>query len=281
MEIVIITGMSGAGKTSVMNLCQDNGYYCMDNMPPQLIRDFLDLAKFSMMEIEKMAFVIDIRGGVFFEDFTTIIEELKSDKYNVKIIYVDSDDQVLIRRYKEHRRPHPMGRNLPLEIAIENERSYLDQVRKMADYHLNTSKLTLGQLKSKIEEWLATDGEFYVQVTSFGFKHGILAEADLVFDVRFIPNPYYDLDLRELTGKDQAIKDFIFSYGQTEEFISRLEEMLNFLIPFYKKEGKNSLVVGIGCTGGRHRSPAIAEELYKRLNTNNNVVVYHRESNMW
>jgi len=281
MEIVIITGMSGAGKTSVMNLCQDNGYYCMDNMPPQLIRDFLDLAKFSMVEIEKMAFVIDIRGGVFFEDFTTIIEELKNDDYNVKIIYVDSDDQVLIRRYKEHRRPHPMGRNLPLEVAIENERSCLDQVRKMADYHLNTSKLNLGQLKTKIEEWLSTDGEFYVQVTSFGFKHGILAEADLVFDVRFIPNPYYDLELRELTGKDQAIKDFIFSYSQTEEFISKLEEMLNFLIPFYKKEGKNSLVVGIGCTGGRHRSPAIAEELHRRLKKNNNVVVYHRESNMW
>ncbi len=281
MEIVIITGMSGAGKTSVMNLCQDNGYYCMDNMPPQLIRDFLDLAKFSMVEIEKMAFVIDIRGGVFFEDFTTIIEKLKNDDYNVKIIYVDSDDQVLIRRYKEHRRPHPMGRNLPLEVAIENERSCLDQVRKMADYHLNTSKLNLGQLKTKIEEWLSTDGEFYVQVTSFGFKHGILAEADLVFDVRFIPNPYYDLELRELTGKDQAIKDFIFSYSQTEEFISKLEEMLNFLIPFYKKEGKNSLVVGIGCTGGRHRSPAIAEELHRRLKKNNNVVVYHRESNMW
>lgn len=174
-----------------------------------------------------------------------------------------------------------MGRNLPLEVAIENERSCLDQVRKMADYHLNTSKLNLGQLKTKIEEWLSTDGEFYVQVTSFGFKHGILAEADLVFDVRFIPNPYYDLELRELTGKDQAIKDFIFSYSQTEEFISKLEEMLNFLIPFYKKEGKNSLVVGIGCTGGRHRSPAIAEELHRRLKKNNNVVVYHRESNMW
>ena len=281
MEIVIITGMSGAGKTSVMNLCQDNGYYCMDNMPPQLIRDFLDLAKFSLVEIEKMAFVIDIRGGVFFEDFSCIIEELKRDKYDVKIIYVDSDDDVLIRRYKEHRRPHPMGRTLPLEVAIENERSCLDQVRKMSDYHLNTSKLNLGQLKSKIEEWLKTDGDFYVQVTSFGFKHGILTEADLVFDVRFIPNPYYDLNLRELTGMDQAIKDFIFSYDQTGEFIDKVTSMLEFLIPYYKKEGKNSLVVGIGCTGGRHRSPARAEELFNRLNKNNNVVVYHRESNMW
>lgn len=281
MEIIIITGMSGAGKTAALNLCQDNEYYTLDNLPPKLIKDVIFLLKASTEQKNKLALVIDVRGGDFFYDLAKVIAELKKEGHKVKVIYIDASDKTLLKRYKELRRPHPLGKSMTIERAIQKERKDLEEVKKISDVQFDTSDFNLPRLKLNLERILASDSEFKTQIVSFGFKNGILNEADILFDVRFSENPFYNPELKNLTGKDAKVSEYVLSHEQVQFFIRKLYEMIEYLIPFYKKNGKESLVIGIGCTGGKHRSVAISEELYARLKNIENVEIYHRDSNLW
>ncbi|MDO4779112.1 MAG: RNase adapter RapZ [Tissierellia bacterium] len=279
MEILIITGMSGAGKTSVLNLCQDNEYYCIDNMPPELIKHFLYLVERSNVQYNKLAFVVDVRSAVFNKELLNEINDLKKS-YTVKIVFIDASDDTLIKRYKEKRRPHPI-KGLTIENALKEERKYLKQIAKKADYYIDTSEYSLPRLKNMIESALFGCKDFSIQIVSFGFKYGILSEADLVFDVRFTTNPFYIPELKSLNGLDQAVKEYVLEDKMVITFINKVENLIREFSPYYQKEGKSNLVIGIGCTGGQHRSPAIAEELKNRLEKDFSIGVFHRESNMW
>lgn len=279
MEILIITGMSGAGKTSVLNLCQDNEYYCIDNMPPELIKHFLYLVERSNVQYNKLAFVVDVRSAAFNKELLNEINDLKKS-YTVKIVFIDAGDDTLIKRYKEKRRPHPI-KGLTIENALKEERKYLKQIAKKADYYIDTSEYSLPRLKNMIESALFGCKDFSIQIVSFGFKYGILSEADLVFDVRFTTNPFYIPELKSLNGLDQAVKEYVLEDKMVITFINKVENLIREFSPYYQKEGKSNLVIGIGCTGGQHRSPAIAEELKNRLEKDFSIGVFHRESNMW
>lgn len=279
MEILIITGMSGAGKTSVLNLCQDNEYYCIDNMPPELIKHFLYLVERSNVQYNKLAFVVDVRSAAFNKELLNEINDLKKS-YTVKIVFIDAGDDTLIKRYKEKRRPHPI-KGLTIENALKEERKYLKQIAKKADYYIDTSEYSLPRLKNMIESALFGCKDFSIQIVSFGFKYGILSEADLVFDVRFTTNPFYIPELKSLNGLDQAVKKYVLEDKMVITFINKVENLIREFSPYYQKEGKSNLVIGIGCTGGQHRSPAIAEELKNRLEKDFSIGVFHRESNMW
>lgn len=279
MEILIITGMSGAGKTAVLNLCQDNEYYCIDNMPPELIKHFLYLVERSNVQYNKLAFVVDVRSAAFNKELLNEINDLKKS-YTVKIVFIDAGDDTLIKRYKEKRRPHPI-KGLTIENALKEERKYLKQIAKKADYYIDTSEYSLPRLKNMIESALFGCKDFSIQIVSFGFKYGILSEADLVFDVRFTTNPFYIPELKSLNGLDQAVKKYVLEDKMVITFINKVENLIREFSPYYQKEGKSNLVIGIGCTGGQHRSPAIAEELKNRLEKDFSIGVFHRESNMW
>lgn len=281
MEIIIITGMSGAGKTAALNLCQDNDYYTLDNLPPKLIKDVIFLLKSSTEQKNKLALVIDVRGGDFFHDLANVINELKLENHKVKVIYIDASNEILLKRYKELRRPHPLGKSMTIQSAIEKERHDLEEVRKIADGIIDTSDFNLPRLKLNLERVLHANLEFKTQLVSFGFKHGILSEADVVFDVRFSENPFYNPELKDLSGRDPRVSDYVLNHEQVQFFIKKLDELIEYLIPYYEENGKESLVVGIGCTGGKHRSVAIVEELYKRMKNSENVEIYHRDSNLW
>lgn len=268
MEFVIITGMSGAGKSQAMRAMEDFGYYCMDNLPPALLTKFAQLCNQSKRKIEKVAIVVDIRGGIFFEDLFKGLEGLEKEGISYKILYLDASDEVIIKRYKELRRPHPLNIEGSIVDGIAKERKLLQNVKNRADYVIDTSRLTIGMLKEEIGKIFLKGvdlGKITISVVSFGFKHGILLDADLVFDVRFISNPHYVPELREFTGEDERVREYVFRWEQTNIFIDKVVDLLEFLIPNYIKEGKSQLVIGIGCTGGRHRSVAIANEIAKRL----------------
>lgn len=285
MEVVIITGMSGAGKSASSDIFEDLGYYTLDNMPPSLLLSFIDLTTKSKKKINKIACVVDIRGGEFFADLMKSITLLKNQSIDVKILYLDASDEILIRRYKEHRRPHPLALNGNISQGIFNERELLSEVRNSADSIINTSNLTLGELRRKILSAFSlkdVDTKLAISVVSFGFKHGILLDADLVFDVRFLPNPYYIEELKKSSGLNTDIKDYVFGFEEANEFLDKLVDMMEFLIPKYSKEGKTNLVIGIGCTGGKHRSVAIAQALTTRLEGNGEkVYVSHRDQKFW
>ncbi len=262
LKLLVITGMSGAGKTLALHALEDAGYFCVDNLPPKLLPTLVDLCSQSRQPISKVALVADVRGGEFFRDLTNAIERLRSESYEVRIFFLEANDEVLVQRYKETRRRHPLsddGRDL-LQ-AIQAEREQLAEIRSIADEVIDTSGLTPHQLRDEILRRLQlSDGTtMQVRVVSFGFKYGLPTDADLVFDVRFLPNPNYDPKLRPLTGLDQKVKEFVLSQPETQKFLKRLRELLGFSLPLYRREGKTYLTIAIGCTGGRHRSVALAE----------------------
>ena len=266
MEFLIITGLSGAGKSRAADVLEDLDYYCVDNMPVALIPRFAEFCAATQGRYEKVALVTDVREKDGFGELLSTLDELRRSDITCRILYMDADVSTLIRRYKESRRPHPLA--VPggtVEDAIRREIELLAPVKERADFVVNTKGLTLGRLQNRLFELLC-GGErkraIDVTVMSFGYKHGLPAEADLVFDARFLPNPFYVDELREKSGLDLPVKEYVFSFQQTRTFMEKLEEMLEFLLPLYIEEGKLSLTVAIGCTGGRHRSVAIAAALH-------------------
>lgn len=269
MEFLIITGLSGAGKSRAADVLEDLDYYCVDNMPIALMPRFAELCIATAGRYEKVALVTDVREKDGFGQLLDTIDELKERGCDCKILYMDADVRTLIRRYKESRRPHPLANHgSSVEAAVYQEIELLSPIRERADYVVNSSNLTLGMLQNKLFSLFAGDGakrEIDVTVMSFGYKHGLPMDADLVFDVRFLPNPYYVEELRPLSGLDLPVAEFVFSYQQTRTFMDKITDMLDYLLPLYIEEGKLSLTVAIGCTGGHHRSVAIASALCNHL----------------
>jgi len=265
MEFLIITGLSGAGKSRAADVLEDLDYYCVDNMPVALMPRFAELCIATGGRYDKVALVTDVREKSGFGELLENIEAVKEMNCPVRILYMDADVRTLIRRYKESRRPHPLAQpGSTVESAVYKEMDLLAPIRERADYIVNSSSLTLGMLQNKLFKLFAGDGvkrEIDVTVMSFGYKHGLPMDADLVFDARFLPNPFYVEDLRPLCGLDLPVAEFVFSYQQTRTFMEKLQDMLDFLLPLYIEEGKLSLTVAIGCTGGHHRSVAIAAAL--------------------
>lgn len=268
MRLVIITGMSGAGKSTALKVLEDAGYFCVDNLPIALITKFADLIFTQSQEISKAALGIDIRSGQALEGLKKVLEEMTAKNYNYEILFLDAADEVLVKRYKETRRSHPLSIASRIERGIGLERERVEFLKEQADYILDTSQLLTRELKIEIEKIFIQDENFknlFITILSFGFKYGIPQDSDLVFDVRFLPNPYYIEELRHKTGNDKEIQDYVMGFEPAHIFVDKLEEMLRFLIPNYILEGKNQLVVAIGCTGGKHRSVTLANEIYKRL----------------
>jgi RNase adapter protein RapZ len=277
IKLVLITGLSGAGKSHALNSFEDLGYYCVDNMPPTLIPTFADL--FSQSENKKVALVCDMRGAAFFEDLFEALQALEDRSVDYEILFLAADEEVLIRRYKETRRRHPMG-SISLPEAIKQEREALSELRGRANQEIDTSAMKPWELKAKIVEIYEPeqrDKNMQIRIISFGFKYGLPPDADLVFDVRFLPNPHYVEHLQPLTGEDVKVKDYLWRWAETVKYFEMVRDLLQYSIPFYVKEGKTSLVITIGCTGGKHRSVALAEELGRVLGSKFNLTVEHRD----
>jgi UPF0042 nucleotide-binding protein len=281
--LVIITGMSGAGKTIAVQSLEDSGFFCVDNLPPVLIPKFAELVEQSQGRIAKIALVIDLRGREFFTALSEALAFLRQQfTINYEILFLDATDSVLVQRYKESRRRHPLApEGMPLE-GIQLERRLLEDLKGAATQVIDTSNLKPAQLKEKIASRFASlDGtSMSVNITSFGFKYGVPIDADLIFDVRFLPNPHYVESLRPKTGREQDVYDYVMKFQETQLFLQKLLDLLQFLIPLYKKEGKSQIVIGIGCTGGKHRSVALAEFLGKTLaaGETEKVRVHHRDA---
>ena len=282
MEFLIITGLSGAGKSRAADVLEDLDYYCVDNMPVALIPRFAELCLDAHGRYERVALVTDVREREGFGELLGILDDLETMDCQVRILYMDADTRTLVRRYKESRRPHPLaGPGISIEQAIQREQELLAPIKERADFVVNSANLTLGMLQNRLFGLFAGEGkkrEIDVTVMSFGYKHGIPLDADLVFDVRFLPNPFYVEELRPLCGLDRPVSDFVFGYPQTRMFMQKVEELIDFLLPYYIEEGKLGLTIAIGCTGGRHRSVAIAAELNKYLNVKGiGAVSVHRD----
>ena len=267
MKLVIVTGMSGAGKTIALKMLEDIGFYCVDNLPISLVDKFVQLVS-EGTSIEKAALGLDIRSGEELGNLDEILENWRRSNVDVQVLFLDDNDAVLIKRYKETRRTHPLAGAGRLENGIEKEREKLAFLKREADYIIDTSMLLTRELRKELEKIFLQDARYknmYVTVLSFGFKYGIPEDADLVFDVRFLPNPYYDEHLRPLTGQVQAVRDYVMQGGTADAFLKKLYDMIDFLLPNYINEGKNQLVIAVGCTGGKHRSVTIARALYEHL----------------
>ncbi len=279
MRFLIVTGMSGAGKSSVLKMLEDAGYFCVDNLPIQLVGKFVRLVFDGQQK--KIALGLDIRSGKSIEELDSVLERMKRLGYKFEILFLDCSTEVLVKRYKETRRTHPLANIGRIDKGIEIERTQLDFLRRSADTIIDTSQLLIRELKSKIYEIYVGDLEynnFYVTILSFGFKYGIPVDSDLVFDVRFLPNPFYEEDLKKKTGRDKEVRDYVMKSQPANEFLDKLEDMLKFLIPHYINEGKNQLVVSIGCTGGRHRSVTMVKKLKERLkDTGYGIKMEHRD----
>ncbi|MBQ3465554.1 MAG: RNase adapter RapZ [Firmicutes bacterium] len=267
MKIIIVTGLSGAGKTQAMDVLEDMGFYCIDNMPPSLIRNFLDMAS-KNKEIEKAAFGIDVRGGSLFDDLKDALEYMKKEDVDFKILFFEATDSVLARRYNETRREHPLAHGESVTKGIKREKERLSELRSEADAIIDTSYFNNARLASEISNIVGAgkdDRTFTVNIMSFGYKHGMPVSADMVFDARFLPNPFYVDELKNLTGNDPEVRDYVMGHDIARLFAEEVRGMIEVLIPFYKQEGKYSLSVCFGCTGGHHRSVTLANDLNERL----------------
>ncbi len=281
MQLLIVTGLSGAGKSTALKALEDMGFYCVDNLPPALIPEMAQLCD-QTQEVERVALGVDTRGGVFFQGADLALSELKKRGIPYEILFYDASNKELVRRYKETRRAHPLGGDdSMLEESIEKERTILSSLRDEADRVIDTTNMLSRQAREMLLRLYGQesfDKSIRISVVSFGFKHGLPQEADLIFDVRFIPNPYYDQALRPLNGLDKPVCDFVFSYDESHVFLQKTQDMLRYLLPRYVTEGKTRLVVGIGCTGGQHRSVALAQALADGLVRDGyKVKVAHRD----
>ena len=282
MKLVIVTGMSGAGKTQALKMLEDMGYYCVDNLPIPLMDKFAELVQSSSGEIARAALGIDIRSGEELPQLRDVLAKWKAGKMPYQILFLDAGSETLIKRYKETRRKHPLAGTGRIEKGIELERERLGFLKKSADYIIDTTHLLTRELRQELEKIFVEDGEYknlYITVLSFGFKYGIPSDADLVFDVRFLPNPYYVDDLRSRTGEEKAVQDYVRQGGTADIFLEKLCDMLEVLLPNYILEGKNQLVIAIGCTGGKHRSVTVARALYQQLASHSEygIKLYHRD----
>ena len=267
MRSLIVTGMSGAGKSNAIKILEDMGFYCIDNMPPKLINQFIELNEMGTGEIDKAAFVIDIRGGEFFDDLMHSINELKAAGSKFQILFLEASGEVIIRRYKETRRTHPMSEGGGVHSGIIKERKRLQDIRKISDFIIDTSTLKPNQLRQTLSdifdnEDAGTIKKLSITIMSFGFKYGMPLDADNIFDMRFIPNPFYLKSLKKLTGNNRKVRDYVLKWNETKTFIESAHKMISDLIPYYSKQGKSNLVLCFGCTGGQHRSVAVANEFY-------------------
>ena len=283
MRFVIVTGMSGAGKSTALKMLEDMGYFCVDNLPVPLIPKMADLWRVSGTEINKAALGVDIRSGETFKELKHVLEELDDMGMKYEILYLESSDNVLVKRYKETRRFHPLSRNgSRVDEGIQRERSKVAFLKERADYLIDTSHMLTRELKAELTKIFVQNKEYknlYISVLSFGFKYGIPADADLVFDVRFLPNPYYIDELRPMSGNDEPVRRYVMDNEKAVCFLEKLVDMVEFLIPNYVQEGKTQLVIGIGCTGGKHRSVTLANELYDAIKGNEDygIRVEHRD----
>jgi UPF0042 nucleotide-binding protein len=281
MRFVIVSGMSGAGKSSALKMLEDAGYFCVDNLPIQLMLPFAKMTYDGESNLEKVALGVDIRSGKDLEQLEFILKDMVKDDYQYELLYLDASDEVLIRRYKETRRRHPLALDSRVENGILLERAKTSFLKRKATYILDTSTMLTRELKAELDKIFVEEQQYnnlYITILSFGFKYGIPADSDLVYDVRFLPNPYYVPELKYLTGNDFEVRDFVMRSEEANLFLDKLFDMMEFLIPNYRKEGKYQLVVSIGCTGGKHRSVTLANALYQALKTGGySVKIEHRD----
>ncbi len=282
MRFVVVTGMSGGGKSTALKMLEDAGFYCVDNLPVSLIEKFAELVSMPGSEVGKVALGLDVRSGQSFEEVAGILEKLKKAGYNLEILFMDAEDNVLIKRYKETRRIHPLAVDGRVEDGVRAERRVLEKIRHDADYVMDTSLLLTRELKEELDRIFVENAEYnslMVTVMSFGFKHGIPSDADMVMDVRFLPNPFYVDELKYKTGNDREVQEYVMGFPEAEEFMTKMSDLLQFLIPNYVKEGKYRLVIAIGCTGGKHRSVTLANALYQRMKDRGKygIKLYHRD----
>ncbi|MGM0507827.1 MAG: RNase adapter RapZ [Fusobacteriota bacterium] len=282
-EFLIITGMSGAGKTEAINYFEDRGYFCIDNLPASLLSNFIDIYTKSNGKIEKVAFVIDMRDKNFLDSFFCELKKLRENNINYKTIFLDAKNDILLNRFKETRRKHPLDKEDTLLESIKKERRELEEIKKMATLIIDTSELSRFELKEKLEQKFSDKINPHMNIVfiSFGFKYGIPLDIDLLFDVRFLPNPFYKEDLRLKTGNDKEVQDYVMKFEQSQAFFDKLTNMLDFLLPQYKKEGKSYVTIGIGCTGGHHRSVTFVNKLYDFYSGKQDyyITLSHRDEN--
>ena len=282
MELLIVTGMSGAGKSQAANALEDMGYYCVDNIPPEIIQAFVNLSERSGESLNKIAIVTDVRGGDMFKSINDVLNNLKNNNVNYKVLFLDAADEVLIRRFKENRRKHPLVGDSDMSIndAVKTERQMLKKLRFMADYVIDTSYISISQLKSQLSAIFFgnVSNVLKIQSKSFGFKYGSDTEADLVFDVRCLPNPFYVEELKNKTALDKEVQDYVMNSDDSREFLDKLIAFIDCAVPLYAKEGKSQLIIAIGCTGGKHRSVTFAELIGKHLQSKNyDCIINHRD----
>ena len=268
MKLVILTGMSGAGKSTALKMMEDIGFYCVDNLPIPLIEKFVELSESSQDELQKFAIGVDIRSGNSLSELHAVLNRLTEGGKLPEILFLDAEDAVLVKRYKETRRSHPLSGGERVGVGLQKERSRLHFLRQRADYIIDTSRMLTRELWAELDKIFVKQQDYknlFITILSFGFKYGIQADSDMVFDVRFLPNPFYVEGLRQKSGNDKEIQDYVLQFKEAHMFLIKLADMVNFLIPNYIIEGKNQLVISIGCTGGKHRSVTLANELYKQL----------------